>query len=280
MYAEIGRGVPGYPGEFLFNFRNVVPPITGEFDYTINEEHELITGYQFAQVVSEDNPQGAIRGQLSWVDPIPFVTVTSRLDGNQLGEELSSARGCGLITYECNTRRMEWMIFHTVSQPTSLLVRAAPPGFSGPILFSTTGANALRSPIFGSKILNAEEEWVLYAQQMYFQINSVNFPSGEIRGQLTTQFDFFAFITGVQMVPPVTTAHMGCATFNLRDLNFNVDFEIFHSINDVIAVDFYQGPMNGPGELLSLRHLAGYSEFDSPDSPLIGFYFFLFSFFF
>lgn len=269
-FSVVGRGVPGFPGEFVFDFRDTIPPIFGEFSYTINEEQELLTGYQYTQVRSIENPEGAIRGQLSMVDPIPTLAVTSRMDGNQIGVD-TFARGCVLVSFDCNTRKMEYLIYHSVSQATRLEARAAPPGFSGPILFAFSSESSnLNTPIYGSRILGSEEEYVLYAEQMYFQISSVNYPEGEIRGQLTTQFDFFAHLTGIQMVPPVTTANLGCATFDLTDINYNMDFEIMHSIDDVIDVSLFHGDIGIPGDPTSKRNFALASVLESADSPLIG----------
>lgn len=229
-----------------------------------------MTGYQYSQVRSEQNPGGAVRGQLSMVDPIPTLTVTGRMDGNQLGVN-SFARGCVLVSYDCNTRKMEYLIYHSVSQATRLEARAAPPGYSGPVLFFEDSLNHnLDTPIYGSKVLGPEAEYVLYAQQMYFQIYSVNYPDGEIRGQLTTQFDFFAHLTGIQMVPPITTANVGCATFDLTDINYNIDFEIMHSVTDATAVELVKGAIGEPGDVTSARNLAGASISRSPNSPLIG----------
>jgi len=268
-YSVIGRGVPGYPGEFVFNFRDTEPPIVGQFKYTINDEAELLAGYQYSQIRSEQNPQGAVRGQLSFVDPIPTLTVTGRMDGNQAGQDTFS-RGCVLVSFDCYTRKMEYLIYHSVPQATRLEARAAPHGFSGPLLFALGPEHNLKTPIYGSRILGPEEEYVLYAEQMYFQINSVNFPDGEIRGQLTAQYDFFAHMTGIQVVPPITTANLGCATFDLTDLNYNVDFEVMHSIEDATAVDLVRGGIGEPGDPLNTRHLAAASIRRSPESPLIG----------
>jgi len=269
-YTVVGRGVPNLPMQYVFNFRDVDVPIHGKFDYTINEAHELFTGYQFTQVYSESNPQGAVRGQLSQIDPIPRVTVTGRMDANQVGIDDSTARGCILVAYDCPTRTMEYLVFHSVSQPIRFEARAAPPGFSGPLLFSIDGSAKTRSPLYGSKVLTEEEEWILYAEQMYFQLYSFNHPRGEIRGQLTTQFDYFAYLTGIQMVPSVTTANLGCATFDMTNLNYRVDFEIMHSIKDPIAVELLRGPMGVPGEQETAKLLDLSSRIDGGHSPLIG----------
>jgi len=269
-FTVIGRGVPGFPGKSVYNFRQVEMPIFGEFDYSESEEHELFTGYQYAQVFSKLNPQGAARGQLTRVDPVPTVTVTSRMDGNQLGADDRVSRGCVLVSYDCKTRLMEFLVFHSVPQAVRLEARAAPPGFSGPVLFSRNGLDECRSPIFSSQVLSLDEDWILFAEQMYFELHSVNYPNGEIRGQLTTQFDFFSIMTGNQHVPPVTTSNLGCATFDLSDLNYKVDFEILHSIKSVTAVEWFRGPPGDPGELQTKRNLASFNIYKSPRSPLLG----------
>lgn len=267
--AEIGHGVPGLPGSQVYEFRSALPPIIEELTYTIQEEIELLAGYQYVQVYNAANRQGAVRGQLKMVDPIPEVALTGRLDSQQAGNgEASFARGCALISYDCSTRTLEYLVVHDVASPISAQIRAAPPGSRGAILFSLSTAE---SPIYGSKVLSAAEEYLLYAQQMYVQVDSLNFPqNGEIRGQLTTQFDFFAYLTGNQMVPPVTTASLGCASFDLTDYNYNLDFEVVHSVDDPTNVYFVQGKLGETGTLADTRQLQIYASNRSPDSPVIG----------
>ena len=193
------------------------------------------------------------------------------MDGNQAGVRATLARGCILISYDCNTRDMEYLIYHSVQQPTALEVRIGPPGFTGTLLFTETPNSLnLAAPIYGRRTLTAEEEWILYAEQMYFLLTSINFPDGEIRGQLTTQYDFFAHLTGIQVVPPVSTPNVGCATFDLIDYNFNLDYEILHSIEDAVSVNMYEAAFGVNAETDTVRSFVGGSVLGTTTSPLIG----------
>ena len=200
----MGRGVPNLPGEYIYDFRSTSSLTFHELEYTINEQLELFEGYQFTQINSQTNPAGAVRGQLVRLNEVDQISLTARMDGSQSGST-SNARGCTLIYFDCNTNNLEYLIYHTVEQPTSAQLRIGSPGESGPILFLL---NSAVSPIYGSQIITQEEVYYLYSEQTYIQINGENYDksAGEIRGQITSQFDFYAFLTGSQVVPPVTTS--------------------------------------------------------------------------
>ena len=51
------------------------------------------------------------------VDPIPEISFTGRMDSAQLGPTGKSfARGCILVAYDCDSRLMEYLVFHDVNQ--------------------------------------------------------------------------------------------------------------------------------------------------------------------
>merc|ERR1712100_919066 len=68
-------------------------------------------------------------------------------------------------------------------------------------------------------------------RELFVLITSEQFPSGEIRGQITVDFDLWAYLSGTSVVSPVTTPAVGIATMTLQgDQNRRVDYSIFHSI--------------------------------------------------
>ena len=88
---------------------------------------------------------------------------------------------------------------HDVEKPVQIIVGAARPGENGPLQFTLPryarlyscviqhGFDTLvtvgrpRSPIFGSKVLSDAEAFLLYDQVMYFLVQSVQYPRGEVR---------------------------------------------------------------------------------------------------
>lgn len=83
---------------------------------------------------------------------------------------------------------MEYLVFHNVEEATGAFVHAGSPGNNGAIRFSLSRA---KSPIYGLVELNAEEEYLLYTNQLYFNIISAEFSSGEVRSLF--YFLFFSF---------------------------------------------------------------------------------------
>ena len=109
------------------------------------------------------------------------------------------------------------------------------------------------SPIYGSVLLSDEEELLLYSRELFVLITSEQFPSGEIRGQITVDFDFWAYLSGTSVVSPVTTPAVGIATMTLQgDQNRRVDYSIFHSVEFPLRVNINvaRAGSNGPLDIV------------------------------
>eukprot|EP01095_Lingulamoeba_sp_RSL-Kostka_P011705 TRINITY_DN452_c1_g1_i1.p1 TRINITY_DN452_c1_g1~~TRINITY_DN452_c1_g1_i1.p1 ORF type:complete len:556 (-),score=197.91 TRINITY_DN452_c1_g1_i1:96-1739(-) len=238
---EVGTGNVGVPGEQSFFFTSIASPLFDSTKYTVNEEEQLLEGLQYIQIISESNRAGEIRGQIYQVDPVPDISFTGRMDGEQTNVKTNS-RGCILVSYDCDTNIMEYLIFHNLEQTLNGFARIAPPGSTGEIAFQLAGTN---SPIYGKEELSNTIEFLLLSQHMYFEIGTPAFPSGEIRGQISAQWDYFAHITGPQLVPPVTTKSLGCATFTLNGRI--LDYEIMHNIPLATETSLNKGAIDKSG---------------------------------
>jgi hypothetical protein len=98
-------------------------------------------------------------------------------------------------------------------------------------------ANDLKGPLAGkslSDLVMAMETGLAYAN-----IHTVEFPGGELRGQLrvakkTETYEFSSHLSGAEEVPPVTTDAMGQATYkfnsNVTELKFKVRIEKIENV--------------------------------------------------
>lgn len=165
-------------------------------------------------------------------------------------ENSSNNRGAGLFAYHCETQILEFVVFHNVPDARGGFIGVASEGEPGINLFSLGQPS---SPIYGSIQLNSEEEVLLYSRQLYTSIVSVEFPAGEIRGQITVDFDWWAYLSGTNVVSPVTTPAVGVATMRLLgQQNRRVDYSIFHSIELPLraTMNIAREGENGPLDLV------------------------------
>lgn len=249
--VEIRLGRPGEVGPLVYFFTDARSSVFHSVQYTISEEDDLLDDLQYIQILSQKNPNGEIRGQLIGIDYVPEIAFTSRLSG---GQEVPSTntnnRGCGLVAYDCLTRTLEYLVMHNVPDATGAFVHAAPENNNGAVLFALEN---FISPIYGSVQLTLEEELILYTQQMYFNIASEDFNSGEIRGQITVEADWWAYLSGTNVVPPVTTEAVGCATFFLDgEQNRILNYDIHHSVAtpQEVTLEIGQEGQNGDLDLV------------------------------
>jgi hypothetical protein len=233
--VEIRVAPAGSVGPLVTTLHGAAAPVIDQFQLTVGEEVEFFDDGFYIQVLSTANPNGEIRGQMVPIDSGPEAAFTTRLNGqNENPPTLSSAVGCGLFTYDCSSQLFEYLIFHNVPSPTSAIVEQAINGSTGTTLF---GLSRATSPIFGSISLSLEEEYLLYSLQLYVNIISLNDPQGEIRGNINVQYQYYAYLSGSQENPPVTTSSIGCATFFFAG-NRTMNYDIEHSVPSPVSTNF------------------------------------------
>ena len=180
---------------------------------SLNDETRLFEGQEYLHVTTPANPGGEVRGQMVAIDKYPTVAFTARLESRQVVPSVSSrARGCSIVTYDCVTGKLEYLVYHNVPNALSATIFSGTVGSNGAPVVELS---RIESPITGFTVLSYEDEYALYSQELYIVIGSAAFPDGEVRGQLTTEYDFFAYLSGTWVTPPVSTAAVGCAVFKL-----------------------------------------------------------------
>ena len=140
----------------------------------------------------------------------------------------TSSRGGGLFAYNCATKVLEYLIMHNVAGATGAFIGNGVKDEAGTPLFSLSNS---QSPIFGSVLLSLQEELFLYTRGLFVLVASATSPSGEIRGQISEEYDWWAYLTGSGVVPSVSTSAVGLATMQLKgNANRALDYAIFHNV--------------------------------------------------
>jgi len=244
---EIHTGAPGQTGPSIYTFDRATSPFYNSLGLTINEQTSFYSDLLYLNVASTTNPTGEIRGQMITIDYINELSFTARLDASQVvPATFSDNRGGGLFAYDCTTKILEYMIMHDIPDANGAFLGAGNMTVRGTPLFSLPASS---SPIFGAIQLSLQEELFLYTSQMYVAISSVNYTEAEIRGQITVENDWWAYLSGSNVVSAVTTPAVGLATMRLYgQQNRRVDYSIFHSVQFPLRATMHVARVgnNGP----------------------------------
>lgn len=154
--------------------------------------------------------------------------------------DTSNHSGCALVGYDCEQRLLQLLIMHNIPDCIGGYL-AAPNVNNGettltPILFLTSYS----SPIFMSAKLTPTQANHLFNQEVVIILLSTAYPEGEIQGTISVEYDFYAYLSGSNVVPPVTTSGVGCVTMSLSNQN-SLDYAIFHSVVSPTEINFYYG---------------------------------------
>jgi hypothetical protein len=128
---------------------------------------------------------------------------------------------------------------HTIRDAQSVLIGVGLEGTAGPSIFFVNSQTL--SSVYGSFFLSYDEEYYLYTNQLFVMVNSNDYPSGEIRDQIGTLYDFYAYMSGTFVNGAVSTSALGCATFTLTDSNRTFNYDIFHSVSSPIEITLNVG---------------------------------------
>ena len=137
----------------------------------------LVNGNLFVQVYSDDFDDGAIRGQ---IDPtVPFYAYLSGYQENPA--VTTAARGVGLIELD-SANDVTYFIQHTVDSSTAAHFHLGRVGVNGDII--TEIGNSGDSPIQGDTSLSGSDADAMASGDVYINVHSLAFSSGEVRGQI------------------------------------------------------------------------------------------------
>ena len=238
------------PADFVFESPG---EITQTVSYSLDMESRLFNDEQYFQIDSITYTNGELRGQMNTIDQMPPVSFTARLDGaNVIPKVTTLARGCGLFSLNCHTLELEYLVHHTTSDSTIAWINLGDKYSNGVKMFPLPRSEG---PIYGSRILTADEVLSLYQDRLYVTIESLVYPNGEIRGQISDTYNYYAYLTGTQLLPPITSSGIGCGTFKLDELTndgrvFNYDITFTLPEFEKVTVDLMHGDIGLSGEKL------------------------------
>ena len=152
-------------------------------------------------------------------------TLVADLRGAQEVPPVSTgAYGAGRFVVDTTAKTVTYRIsFHGLSSAETMahIHGAAGPGVNAGVRHNLGVGN----PKTGVWNYNAADEADILAGRMYVNIHSVNFPGGEIRGQIA---DFAMFMDGEQENPVIATPAQGWGTFTIDTCANELRYYISH----------------------------------------------------
>ena len=239
---------------------------------------KLFNGQLYVNVHSTLNPGGEIRGQFKFADGIGF---TASIDGNQENPSVSTnGTGTGFAIIENNAQQVSYRftIAGLSSNFTASHFHNAPIGVNGtvvkPLDFGTDSTTTGVWTGFADSILTQ-----FIKNNIYMNVHSVNFPGGEMRGQLIHQGEvlFTANLDGSQEVPPVMTIAQGTGWAVLRTDNNSIYYrETFARLSAPFSAGhIHVGPAGSNGSVIKPFTFTGNSAegvyTNVPDSLIVQF---------
>lgn len=256
--AHIHNAPAGSNGGVIFGFTDLTNEINEMFTLDTSQTRELFGHNYYYNIHSPTFGSGEVRGQLAVADAIPRINYAFGLDGNQeVPPSGSGESGCANIWVDGTTGFMEYSIHHNVVNPTAAHIHLGAAGTNGaPVITLPTAT----SPITGSATLSAAQMDQLADGDFYVNIHSTTFGPGSIRGQIVQDHNKYAYLSGTQENPSITTASTGCAYLDFS--GSSVTYTIFHDVPNPTNAHFHFGTVGNNG---AVRYtLSGFT------SPIIG----------
>lgn len=193
---HIHHGLPGVDGPVVFDLGDPTSPVEATWTgMTPTNIAQLLAGEYYVNIHAGGRPAGEIRGQIlpRTVDSFAFAA-----DGDQeVPPTDSDATGNCTADLSDNAASLFVQCSHNVVGPIAAHLHAAPPGEDGPVVFDF---NHLVNPFSGNVPLTSRLIADFAAGFLYVNIHSLNYDTGEIRGQL---IGGAAPPTGIDEVPTV-----------------------------------------------------------------------------
>jgi hypothetical protein len=194
--AHIHEAAPGVAGPIIFPLTEPAPGSgiwTTQVTLTEAQFNTLKAGNYYFNVHSTAFPNGEIRGQIlhqlpqsggtSATTPITFINVLN--GAQQIPATLSAATAIGIALVDPVAKTLSTSIASAGIAGNAASIRAGTAGINGPIVFSLI-ETAAGSGIWIAKVaLTDAQIGAITSGGYYFEVRSVAFPEGEIRGQIT-----------------------------------------------------------------------------------------------
>ncbi len=146
----------------------------------------LVYRETFEELLTDSGPAwiGAPAIWGGYFDNLPFG---GPLTGDQeVPPVTTTGTGYATVSYDMTTQTLSWSISYSglSSAVTAAHFHHAPVGANGPVIITLDTST---NPIVGSTVLTAEQQGWLMNKELYVNIHTTTFPTGEIRGQVLLQ---------------------------------------------------------------------------------------------
>jgi hypothetical protein len=181
----------------------------------------LKAGDVYVNVHTNDNPAGAIRGQVQ----VPTTFVATLSGDQEVPPVVGVGTGTAALILSADETELSFEVSTSLdpAEITQAHLHVAPRGINGPVLlFLTSGSPPFTLPLQGTLTADdlianpgvgvetfADFVAALKAGDVYVNVHTQDNPAGEIRGQVQAARTFVSELTGDQEVPPVETTATG-----------------------------------------------------------------------
>jgi|GEM_PF-1277407 len=189
--------------------------LTGTFNLTFSptsaQVQDLRAGRWYFNVHSANNGSGEIRGQI--LPELDYHAVLLPIHEVPAVTNAPTASGYGLVRVNDSNTGISASVFFeglSANQTAAHIHSSAGVAANGSVLFnigsqSSTSGAFLDLPF----ALTDEQQSLLRAGRLYFNVHTGNNPGGEVRGQILRGRPIIARLQGAQEVPPVITNASG-----------------------------------------------------------------------
>lgn len=245
--AHVHLGAPCVDGGVSFGFAGAASPITDTWSLSASDVTDLMAGDLYVNIHSGAFPGGEIRGQIVQ-EPLKFVFNLSEAQADGGTGTGSFAAGLAVCELDAMSAELSVSVTHDVSAVSDGHVHLGAPGVSGPIQFGFSDANSPISEAWAVDTLDIDN---LIAGNLYVNVHSAAFPSGEIRGQIAnTELNFGLLLDGSQANAGAGTGSSatGLSVMTLSPDHTKLTVHVEHDVTDAIDGHIHLGSagVNGP----------------------------------
>ena len=202
---HIHEGAPGVSGGVIFPLNGTLAagtPLTGNFAVTPAQVDSFVANAYYANVHTDQNPGGEIRGQIGRF--VPQLRWSALLTGAQeVPPVTTSASGVARFQLRNNTDLQYTLMVKSLSSTvTGAHIHRGAAGVNGAVLvtlYDGTGTLTESIPFTGIRTIADTDLLDFLTGGTYVNVHTTNNPNGEVRGQL------HATVAGDQNGDSVTT---------------------------------------------------------------------------
>ncbi|MGB5139392.1 MAG: CHRD domain-containing protein, partial [Candidatus Zixiibacteriota bacterium] len=257
--GHVHFGLPGVEGAIRFAFANWLSPINENWALDTLNLRDLMQGDLYINIHSTPFPSGEIRGQLRRQNVNIAMKMNGALANGGVGTG-SSAVGFSIGTLSADLKTLTLHTEHDVASPVDAHVHFGAPNVGGPIRY---GFATFTSPSNEVMPLTAANVTELLDGNLYVNIHSTAFPSGEIRGQFVLEQPI-TYNLGLDESQAAACAGTGSAatgtcTASLKPGGREVTIDLTHNVASPIDGHVHRGAICVTGPIIF-----GFSSFASP----------------